>query len=388
MNTCVYEQRADKALESINKTLGSQSEAMRHLVDQYSISGYSRINLLNSLEILFQSILRGGKVVVSGIGKSFKITTKLVATLNSLSIQSVALHPSEGLHGDLGILRDNDALIFVTASGNTPELLQLLPHISRSIPIILLTCNKHSQLSSQPQIKALLYADLPTNLNEEAIHGIPAPTVSSTLSMVLADATILALSEMIESDAVKRKKLFSAKHPGGSIGIQLSHLNENTVKLAAPEESSSGRSFSLNTNSSSLLSLSQLRKSFDNMNGESSNISSVTVSDDEEMQDTKSVKRLYSNLQKRITSSDAYNIVTITEDQLDATDFVTESKILKWITLYDFVVCIRLDATHMAIECEQIKGIFRAEVGDNDCGGEIWKRFHLKLIAGFKDIQL
>ncbi|CAG86051.2 DEHA2C07150p [Debaryomyces hansenii CBS767] len=388
MDTCVYERRAEKALDSVNKTLGSQSEAMSHLVEQYSKSGYSRINLLNSLELLFQSILRGGKVVVSGIGKSFKISSKLVATLNSLSIQSAALHASEGLHGDLGIIRDNDTLIFVTASGNTPELLQLLPHIPKSIPIILLTCNRNSKLSNHPQVKSLLYADLPSNLNEESIHGIPAPTVSATLSMVLADATILALSEMLEEDALKRKKLFSMKHPGGSIGADLSHLNENFVKMATGDVASSGRSFSLNTNSS-LLSLNQLRKSFDNMNSESSNFSSLVVSDDEDMLDSKALKK-NSDVQNLIVPSDPSKRVSITEDELNSTSYVTESKLLKWITLYDFVVCLKADDTHIAraMSCDQIRELYRSEIGDDDCKDEIWESFHLKLVTRFKEVQL
>lgn len=382
MDTCVYERRAEKALHSINKSLGGQSEAMSHLVDQYGSLGYSQINLLNSLEILFQSILRGGKVVISGIGKSFKISNKLVATLNSLSIQSAALHPSEGLHGDLGILRDNDALIFVTASGNTPELLQLLPHISPSIPIILLTCNKNSKLSNQHQIKSLLYAELPTHLNEESIHGIPAPTVSATLSMALADATILALSEMIEEDAAKRKKMFSIKHPGGSIGAQLSHLNIKipTSDVFSPEP------LSVHTNSSSLLSLNQLRKSFD-MQTDSSIPSSLVASDDEDILHPKPLKKEL-NLQQKILSSDSSKIVTITDKELNSSDFITESKLLKWVTLYDFVVSIRQNELPKAIECEKIKEIYRSEIGDNDCQDNDWEKFHLRLVAGFKEVQL
>mmetsp|Transcript_1076 Transcript_1076/g.1084 ORF Transcript_1076/g.1084 Transcript_1076/m.1084 type:complete len:390 (+) Transcript_1076:18-1187(+) len=389
MDKCVYERRAERALNSINKTLGSQSEAMSHLVNQYSKSGYSQINLLNSLEILFQSILRGGKIVVSGIGKSFKISSKLVATLNSLSIQSATLHASEGLHGDLGIIRENDVLIFVTASGNTPELLQLLPHIPKSIPIILLTCSRNSQLSNHPQVNSMLYADLPSSLNEESIHGIPAPTVSATLSMVLADATILALSEMIEEDALKRKKLFSMKHPGGSIGADLSHLNENFVKLSTSDVKSTARSFSLNTNSSSLLSLNQLRKSFDTINGDSSNFSSLAVSDDEDILDAKLVKE-NSELQNSLLFSDLSKRVSIREDELNSTSYVTEPKVLKWITLYDFVVCIKANDTSMvrAILCDQIRNLYRREIGDHECNDEIWELFHLKLVTRFKEVQL
>ena len=76
-------------------------------------------------------VANNGKIVITGVGKSYKLGLKLVATLNSLSIQSSSLHPTEALHGDLGLIDQNrDCLIMVTSSGNTPELIQLLPHLS------------------------------------------------------------------------------------------------------------------------------------------------------------------------------------------------------------------------------------------------------------------
>lgn len=208
--------------QSILNTIKLETEAVSHLHHQYTTDSFSIDNLIHSITTLFQTHTRGGKIIITGIGKSHKLALKLVATFNSLSIQASCLHPLEALHGDLGIINDNhDCLIMLTASGNTPELINLLPHLSCNLPIILLTCNKFSNLSTSNRILSLLLADLPNSHNEEMIHGLPAPTVSTTLSLILADSVILSLSELIEQDLVKRKKLFGLKHPGGSIGAYL-----------------------------------------------------------------------------------------------------------------------------------------------------------------------
>lgn len=249
------------ALQSVKTTLGRESEALRNLAAHYVENIDTQLDMINSIGLLYDAHKKGGKIVCCGIGKSYKIATKTVATLKSLTINADELHPSEALHGDLGLLRENDCLIFFTASGNTPELIQLLPHISPNIPIVLLTCSKQSKLASHPQVTSLLYADLPEHLKETAIHGIPAPTVSATLSLVLADAVALALGEMIEIDHMKRKKTFSMKHPGGSIGSDLSHLNDNFTR-ALSSSSSQSDSLPIHGSYTSLLSLDQFRECF------------------------------------------------------------------------------------------------------------------------------
>lgn len=257
------------AISSVQKTLAFQREAVSIIAHQYETDEFSKNQLVQLLNTLYNtSIYHRGKIVLCGIGKSYKIAAKLVATLNSLAIQSSILHPLEALHGDLGMLREGDALIFVTASGNTPELLNLLPHISLNIPIVLLTCCRESKLSKSVQVKSILYAELPPHLKEDSIHGLPAPTVSATVTLALADATILALSELIEADLAKRKVSFSMNHPGGSIGASLSHLNVNMLKQQQSELPTEGTILTLlehkenyRSSSSSLLSLSQIASS-------------------------------------------------------------------------------------------------------------------------------
>ncbi|EDK46431.1 hypothetical protein LELG_04612 [Lodderomyces elongisporus NRRL YB-4239] len=233
------------SLNSITNTLRLENEAVNNLYNQYQTDEFSITNLLDSIALMFKTYQRKGKIIICGIGKSHKLATKLTATLNSLSISSCNLHPSEALHGDLGMINESlDCLIMLTSSGNTPELLNLLPHLSTDLPIILLTCNKVSKLSKSGRIRSLIYAELLPMHNEEAIHGLPAPTVSTTLSLILADSVILALSELIENDLFKRRKLFGLKHPGGSIGLSLN-------KGGGGGGSSSSSSSSSNNNNNS-----------------------------------------------------------------------------------------------------------------------------------------
>lgn len=288
-----------RALDSVNKTIVHQSNALNNLRLQFQEDEFSQVELQKSIRIMFQTIQFNGKIVLCGIGKSFKIANKLVATLNSLSLYSSVLHPLEALHGDLGLINENrDCLVFVTASGNTPELLQLLPHILDNVPIILLTCNKVSKLSQHPKINALMYAQLADDLNEDSIHGLPAPTVLATLLLVLADAAILSLLELIVDDLNDRRRQFSLKHPGGSIGANLSHLNSRARK----------------DSSTSLLSLNQIRHTLD--------VGSLTSSDDEsEFKARKSPSSLQ-------TSKAEVDLMVASKDTL---------KLLTWATMYDLI---------------------------------------------------
>lgn len=321
------------AMDSVKSTLENESEAVQNLAFQYQEDMDSQIGLLTALRIFYETNMRGGKIVACGIGKSYKIATKTVATLKSLSINSDILHPSEALHGDLGLLNDRDCLLFFTASGNTPELLQLLPHLSPSIPIVLLTCNRVSKLSQQSQVKCLLCADLPDHLKENTVHGIPAPTISTTLSLVLADAVSLALAEMITSDKMKRKKMFSMKHPGGSIGSDLSHLNDNIVRMELLSSVKSDITVASRDSYSSLLSLNQLRNSLrSNYDAESgSNASSLLNSDSEEALLPVPDARLTSKLR----SSKPAQVFELDKDTLSLWE---ELQMLQSLALYDYIV--------------------------------------------------
>lgn len=369
-----------RAIESITNTLKFQNEAVNNLYQQYNDnleSSYSMNQLLQSTIIMYDTIKsKKGKIIISGIGKSYKIANKLVATLNSLSIQSVSLHPSEALHGDLGCIENNkDCLIMVTASGNTPELINLLPHLSSELPIILLTCNKISKLLQHSQISSLIYADLPSELNENSIHGLPAPTVSTTLSLILADATILALSEMLEGDLLVRKKMFSEKHPGGSIGATLSNefklvplagitVARNPIKpvssndfrifrpLAVPINQPSS-STSSSSSSESLFSLGKSVAAATTMlatlsTAYSSNCSSDT--DEPDIYINATPHPILRDQRQRPPIAKSIKIITYEEVfQLQ------ELELLQWITIYDQLSIVK---TNSKVDCRDIKNIY------------------------------
>ncbi|CDK29296.1 unnamed protein product [Kuraishia capsulata CBS 1993] len=206
-----------KVLESI---LSTQGRAISHLASQFQVSQWSRDQYLRSISVLNDSLNSGGKIIVCGMGKSYKIAAKSVATLNSLCVHSALLHPSEALHGDLGIVREDhgDCMILISASGNSPEMLTMMQHVPDAIPVIVLTCAKKSPLSEHPQVQALLYAELPKRMSEQNLYGLAAPTISTTLCLSLMDSVSIALAELQVKDLAMRKRLFGVRHPGGAIG--------------------------------------------------------------------------------------------------------------------------------------------------------------------------
>lgn len=153
-----------------------------------------------------------GKVVITGIGKSGIIGRKISATLSSIGIPSIFLHPADAIHGDLGILTQKDVLIAISNSGETEEILKIIP-IVREIgaKIIALTSSKKSTLS--------LYSDITieTGEIEEADPFGIIPSSSTTCALVLGDALALTLMSI----KGVQKKDFAFYHPGGSLGKRL-----------------------------------------------------------------------------------------------------------------------------------------------------------------------
>lgn len=153
-----------------------------------------------------------GKVVVTGMGKSGHIANKIAATLASTGTPSFFMHPAEANHGDFGMLSPNDVVIAISNSGETSELIGLLPSIKRiQVPIIAIT-NKHESSLSQ-------YAKITLHLGvekESCSLGL-APTTSTTATLVLGDALAIALLEAKGFTAQE----FAFSHPGGALGKRL-----------------------------------------------------------------------------------------------------------------------------------------------------------------------
>ncbi len=153
-----------------------------------------------------------GRVIVTGVGKSGIIARKIVATMNSTGTAAVFLHPTDAVHGDLGIVREGDVVIGVSKSGNTAEMNTLLPLIKRlGVPIVAMVGNTASTLAREATVV------LDASVQEEACPHDLAPTSSTTATLVLGDALVIALLQKREFT----EEEFARYHPGGTLGKRL-----------------------------------------------------------------------------------------------------------------------------------------------------------------------
>ncbi|MFI3314206.1 MAG: KpsF/GutQ family sugar-phosphate isomerase [Rikenellaceae bacterium] len=161
------------------------------------------------------AILKGeGRVIITGIGKSAIIGTKIVATLNSTGTPSIFMHAADAIHGDLGIIQSGDIVICISKSGNTPEIKVLIPlirNLGKSNVIVGMAGNKESFLA--------IHSDflLNTTVEKEACPMNLAPTSSTTAQLVMGDALSMTLLKMRGFGAED----FAKVHPGGALGKRL-----------------------------------------------------------------------------------------------------------------------------------------------------------------------
>ncbi len=193
------------------------SDAIQHALKALSIEKAAIQNIADNLDDSFTQACQlcldcQGKVVVTGMGKSGHIANKTAATLASTGTPAFYMHPGEASHGDLGMLSENDVLIAFSNSGETDEILALLPIFTRrKIPMIAITGNPNSMLAK--------YSDVHLNasVNEEACPLNLAPTASTTAALALGDALAVALLEIRGFTPEE----FAMSHPGGSLGRRL-----------------------------------------------------------------------------------------------------------------------------------------------------------------------
>jgi len=153
-----------------------------------------------------------GKLIITGVGKSGLIGAKIAATLASTGTSSFFLHPTEALHGDLGMIGKEDAVLAISYSGESEELIKILPHIKRfDIPLIGMARTKNSSLGRYSDIF------LPLHIEKEACPLDAAPTCSTTLTLALGDALAVCLMKKRNF----QKEDFASFHPGGSLGKRL-----------------------------------------------------------------------------------------------------------------------------------------------------------------------
>ncbi|KAL1306183.1 hypothetical protein AAFC00_004285 [Neodothiora populina] len=203
-------------LATATRVLLVEAQALSHICRHYETDPYARTGLYTSVERIVASQKLGGKVIVCGVGKSGLVGRKTVATMKSMGIASSFMHAAEAAHGDLGDIRKNDVLLFISFSGKTSELLNLLPHLSPDISVIAMT--SHSRPSDCPLLKEHDGTLLPSPLHEpeEVSFGICAPTTSTTVQIAIGDMLALTVAESIHMD--QKGRVFRKNHPGGAIG--------------------------------------------------------------------------------------------------------------------------------------------------------------------------
>ena len=153
-----------------------------------------------------------GKVIVSGIGKSAIVAQKIVATLNSTGTSAVFLHAADAIHGDLGLVRDEDVIILISKSGETPEIKVLIPLLkARPNVLVAIVGNANSYLAVQADFVLMTIVD------HEACPNNLAPTSSTTAQMVMGDALAIALLHCRGFSPED----FARIHPGGALGKKL-----------------------------------------------------------------------------------------------------------------------------------------------------------------------
>ena len=164
---------------------------------------------VKAVDVIYNS---KGRVVLTGMGKSGLIARKIVATLNSTGTAAIYLHPTDALHGDLGMVRGEDVVIIISKSGSTEELTKLLLMFRRlGVKLISMTGNPDSQLVKESDIF------LNISVKEEACPHDLTPTSSTTAALVMGDALAVVLLEKRGFTAED----FALLHPGGSLGKRL-----------------------------------------------------------------------------------------------------------------------------------------------------------------------
>ncbi|WP_276146217.1 KpsF/GutQ family sugar-phosphate isomerase [Campylobacter lari] len=214
----------------------SQIDAIKIAKEVFEIESKTILDLCDNLDENFNKAVDlilsiKGRCVISGMGKSGHIGAKIAATLASTGTPSFFMHPGEALHGDLGMITSEDVLLAISNSGETEEVLKLIPVIKkRKIPLIVMAGNQNSTLAKQ--------ADIFINIavKKEACPLQLAPTSSTTATLAMGDAIAVALMRARKF----RPDDFALFHPGGSLGRKLltrvgDLMVSNNLPIVSPE---------------------------------------------------------------------------------------------------------------------------------------------------------
>ena len=190
-------------IQTAKQTIEMESKAILNL------SSLINEQFAASVELIYNS---KGRLIITGIGKSAIIATKIVATLNSTGTPAVFMHAADAIHGDLGLILEDDVVICISKSGNTPEIKVLVPLIKNAKnKMIAITGNPDSFLGKQADFVLNAYVE------KEACPNNLAPTTSTTAQLVIGDAIAVCLLELRGFSS----KDFAKYHPGGALGKKL-----------------------------------------------------------------------------------------------------------------------------------------------------------------------
>ncbi len=190
-------------IEQAKRVLMIESKAIEAIVDRIGEE------FVQAVELIYKC---SGRVVVTGMGKSGIIGKKIASTLASVGTPALFLHPAEGVHGDLGMVTKGDVIICLSNSGETEELLKLLPFVKRfNVRLIAITGNINSTLAKNSDVV------LDASVDEEACPWDIVPTASTTASLAMGDALCIAL---LDKRGFKKED-FALFHPAGSLGKSL-----------------------------------------------------------------------------------------------------------------------------------------------------------------------
>lgn len=215
----------DSSVESFKTLLSYHSLQVDHLVEYYySDDNVASIRMI--LQLLCNCLKLNKKIILVGCGKSLKIAKKTVATLHSMGLSSISLHPTDALHGDIGCVERGDCILACSTSGETEEIIKFLKYLDESQSWIrengepihkISVCGNGASTMARMSDGCLL---VPQIYSESDIqNGLKAPTVSTTSMLIMLDCLCLALSQtFLDGDIAGRNKIFETMHPGGSIG--------------------------------------------------------------------------------------------------------------------------------------------------------------------------
>ena len=214
----------ENILASAKKTILSESQSIAKLTD------FLDENFIEATQKIYNS---KGRLVVTGIGKSAIIAQKMVASFNSTGTPSLFLHAAEAIHGDLGMIQNEDVIICISKSGNSPEIKVLVPLLKRFGNILIaITGNMTSFLAKGSDFV------LNTTVDAESCPNNLAPTNSTTAQLVMGDALAVCLMEMRDF----KPEDFAVYHPGGALGkkllLRVKDMLEHSLKpMVSPDAS-------------------------------------------------------------------------------------------------------------------------------------------------------